>query len=43
LLRDPGFRQFRARSLPGIRFTSTLISVDYEEPDEDRDQFSSWS
>lgn len=29
--------------LPGVRSTSTLVSVDYEEPDEDRDQFSSWS
>jgi hypothetical protein len=30
-------------SLPGVRSTSTLVSVDYEEPEEDRDQFSSWS
>jgi hypothetical protein len=33
----------KIHALPGIRFTSTLISVDYEEPDDDRDQFSSWS
>ena len=30
-------------ALPGVRSTSTLVSVDYEEPEEDRDQFSSWS
>jgi DNA-binding Lrp family transcriptional regulator len=29
--------------LPGVRRTSTLVSIDYEEPEEDRDQFSSWS
>ena len=29
--------------LPGIRSTSTLVSVSYEEPEEDRDQFSAWS
>jgi DNA-binding Lrp family transcriptional regulator len=29
--------------LPGVRSTSTLVSLDYEEPEEDRDQFSSWS
>ncbi len=33
----------RIQSLPGVRATSTLVSMDYEEPDEDRDQFSSWS
>lgn len=33
----------KIHALPGIRSTSTLISVDYEEPEEDRDQFSSWS
>lgn len=31
------------QGLPGVRRTSTLVSVDYEEPEEDRDQFSSWS
>jgi hypothetical protein len=29
--------------LPGVRRTSTLVSIDYEESEEDRDQFSSWS
>lgn len=29
--------------LPGIRATSTLVSVEFEEAEEDRDQFSSWS
>lgn len=29
--------------LPGVRATSTLVSVDFEESEEDRDQFSSWS
>ena len=29
--------------LPGVRATSTLVSVDFEEAEEDRDQFSSWS
>jgi DNA-binding Lrp family transcriptional regulator len=33
----------KIHALPGIRATSTLVSVDYEEPAEDRDQFSSWS
>lgn len=28
--------------LPGVVATSTLISIAYEEPDEDRDQFSAW-
>lgn len=31
------------QSLPGVISTETLISVAYEEPDEDRDQFSTWS
>ena len=30
-------------SLPGIVSTKTLVSIAYEEPDEDRDQFSAWS
>ena len=30
-------------SLPGVRDTTTLVSIIYEEPDEDRDQFSTWS
>jgi DNA-binding Lrp family transcriptional regulator len=29
--------------LPGVRATNTLVSVDFEEAEEDRDQFSSWS
>ncbi len=29
--------------IPGIEATSTLVSIDYEEPEEDRDRFSSWS
>jgi hypothetical protein len=29
--------------IPGIVATSTLVSLAYEEPDEDRDQFSAWS
>jgi DNA-binding Lrp family transcriptional regulator len=29
--------------LPGVSATSTLVSINYEEPDEDRDQFSTWS
>jgi DNA-binding Lrp family transcriptional regulator len=33
----------KIQSLPGVRATSTLVSVDFEEPEEDRDQFSSWS
>jgi DNA-binding Lrp family transcriptional regulator len=33
----------KIQALPGVRRTSTLVSVDYEEPEEDRDQFSSWS
>jgi DNA-binding Lrp family transcriptional regulator len=33
----------KIQALPGVRTTSTLVSVDYEEPEEDRDQFSSWS
>jgi Lrp/AsnC ligand binding domain len=30
-------------SLPGIISTDTLVSIVYEEPEEDRDQFSSWT
>ena len=29
-------------SLPGVTSTSTLVAITYEEPDEDRDQFSAW-
>jgi DNA-binding Lrp family transcriptional regulator len=29
--------------LPGVVATSTLVSIVYEEPEEDRDQFSTWS
>jgi DNA-binding Lrp family transcriptional regulator len=31
------------QGLPGVRATNTLVSVDYEEAEEDRDQFSAWS
>jgi DNA-binding Lrp family transcriptional regulator len=31
------------QGLPGVRATNTLVSVDFEEAEEDRDQFSSWS
>lgn len=30
-------------ALPGVRSTTTLVAVDHEGPDEDRDQFSAWS
>jgi DNA-binding Lrp family transcriptional regulator len=30
-------------ALPGVVSTDTLVSIVYEEPDEDRDQFSSWT
>ena len=30
-------------SLPGVMSTDTLVSVVYEEPEEDRDQFSAWT
>jgi hypothetical protein len=33
----------RIQPLPGVRATSTLVSVDYEEPEEERDRFSPWS
>jgi DNA-binding Lrp family transcriptional regulator len=33
----------KIQPLPGVRTTSTLVSVDFEEVEEDRDQFSSWS
>jgi len=29
--------------LPGVVSTETLVSIYYEEPDEDRDQFSTWT
>jgi hypothetical protein len=29
--------------LPGVVSTDTLVSIDYEEPEEDRDQFSAWT
>jgi DNA-binding Lrp family transcriptional regulator len=29
--------------LPGVVTTDTLVSVIYEEPEEDRDQFSAWT
>ncbi len=30
-------------ALPGIVATNTLVSIVYEEPEEDRDQFSTWT
>jgi DNA-binding Lrp family transcriptional regulator len=30
-------------TLPGVVETTTLVSIVYEEPEEDRDQFSTWS
>jgi DNA-binding Lrp family transcriptional regulator len=33
----------QVHQIPGIVATSTLVSVAYEEPEEDRDQFSAWS
>jgi DNA-binding Lrp family transcriptional regulator len=30
-------------ALPGVISTDTLVSIVYEEPEEDRDQFSSWT
>ena len=33
----------QVHQIPGIVATSTLISLTYDEPDDDRDQFSSWS
>lgn len=30
-------------ALPGIVATDTLVSIVYDEPEEDRDQFSTWS
>lgn len=38
-----GFILERIQPLPGVRATSTLVSVDLEEHEEDRDQFSAWS
>jgi DNA-binding Lrp family transcriptional regulator len=29
--------------LPGVVDTNTLVSIHYEEPEEDRDQFSAWT
>jgi hypothetical protein len=33
----------RIQALPGVRATTTIPSVAFEEPDEDRDQFSAWT
>jgi hypothetical protein len=30
-------------ALPGVVSTDTLVSLVYEEPEEDRDQFSAWT
>jgi DNA-binding Lrp family transcriptional regulator len=29
--------------VPGVTATKTLVSIEYQEPDEDRDQFSAWT
>jgi DNA-binding Lrp family transcriptional regulator len=29
--------------IPGVVATKTMVAVDYDEPDDDRDQFSTWS
>jgi hypothetical protein len=29
--------------IPGIQATSTLVAIEYEDAEEDRDRFSSWS
>jgi hypothetical protein len=33
----------RIQQIPGVRDTGTLVSIAYDGPDEDRDQFSAWS
>lgn len=33
----------RIQAIPGVQATSTLVSIGYDAPDEDRDRFSSWS
>jgi DNA-binding Lrp family transcriptional regulator len=33
----------QVHSIPGVVATNTLVSIQYEEPDEDRDQFSTWN
>lgn len=33
----------RIHPLPGVVSTDTLVSLFYEEPEEDRDQFSAWT
>jgi DNA-binding Lrp family transcriptional regulator len=33
----------RIGAIPGVRSTTTVVSVIFEEPEEDRDQFSAWS
>ena len=32
----------QVHGLPGVVSTETLVAIRYEEPDEDRDQFSAW-
>lgn|SRR5436190_5250160 len=32
----------QVHGLPGVVSTDTLVAIRYEEPDEDRDQFSAW-
>jgi DNA-binding Lrp family transcriptional regulator len=33
----------QVQTMPGILATETMVGLDYQEPEEDRDQFSSWS
>jgi len=33
----------RIHAVPGVIATKTLVSIDYDEAEEDRDQFSAWS
>jgi len=33
----------QVHGIPGVQATKTLVSIDYEEVEEDRDQFSAWS
>ena len=33
----------RIHAVPGVISTKTLVSIDYDEVEEDRDQFSAWS
>lgn len=32
----------QVQALPGVESTTTMVGVEYEEPEEDRDKFSAW-